>query len=351
MPARRLGVVLALVTLPGWGVSSAVCAGPEDEADPDDIPLVGRPSDLPFSGASGRFEVSTRAEPTTLEAETPLAFTVRVQATGPVRHPPRRPDLRQLPAFTERFHVEDPDEGSRHPDPRTWEFLYRLKPKGTDVTEIPSLPFVYFNPDIRPANRAFQVVYTDAIPLRVKPHQAVAVPLQAPASAFQLATGPGLLARQAAWRPPGAAVTTLLALAPPLLCAAWYAAWRRRYPDAARQARQRRSRAARMALEQLRAAGGLPPDQRAERAAGAVAAYLRERLDLAAAEPTPAETARHLRRKGCSAELTERAAGFFRSCDAARFLPAPPPDGPDPAAAGTQLILAVEAETCPRAHS
>jgi hypothetical protein len=194
-------------------------------------------------------------------------------------------------------------------------------------------------------------VYTDPIPLQVRPHEAVAVPLQAPASAFQLATGPGLLARQAPWAPPGVAVTALLLLGPPLLCAAWYSGWRRRYPDAARQARQRRSRAARLALQQLRAARGLPPDQRAARAASAVASYLRERLELAAAEPTPLETARHLQRKGCSAEVTEQAAGFFRACDEARFLPAPPPDGPDPAAAGTQLILAVEAETCPRAPS
>jgi hypothetical protein len=349
MPVLRLGLVLSLLALPGIGVSSALCAGAEDE--PDEIPLVGRPSDLPFSGASGRFEVSTRAEPTTLEAETPLTFTVRVQATGPVRHPPRRPDLRQLPAFAERFHIEDPDGGSRHPDPRTWEFVYRLKPKGTDVTEVPSLPFVYFNPDIRPANRAFQEVYTDAIPLRVKPHEAVAVPLQVPDSAFQLASGPGVLARQTPWAPPGAVVTALLLLAPPLLCAAWYAAWQRRYPDAARQARQRRSRAARLALQQLRAAGGLPLGQRAARAASAVASYLRERLELSAAEPTPTETARHLKQKGCSAQLTEQAAGFFRACDEARFLPAPPRDGPDPAAAGTQLILAVEEETCPPAHS
>ena len=55
--------------------------------------MLGRPTDLPFSGASGRFQVSATAQPTELEAETPLRLTVRVQASGPVKHPPHRIDV------------------------------------------------------------------------------------------------------------------------------------------------------------------------------------------------------------------------------------------------------------------
>src|SRR5262245_55379201 len=89
----------------------------------DDVPLLGRPAGLPFSGASGAFEVEARAEPTALRAEQPLTFTVTVRATGTVRRPPRRPDLRKLAAFADRFYVEDPDPRERRPDAKTWEFV------------------------------------------------------------------------------------------------------------------------------------------------------------------------------------------------------------------------------------
>jgi hypothetical protein len=326
-------------------------AGPDEAADATEAPLVGRPNDLPFSEGVGSFQVTARAEPTRVQAEKPLRLTLRVEATGPVRHPPQRIDLRQVPAVTEAFYVEDAPDADRHPDERTWEFVYVLKPRGTEVTEVPGLPFAFYNPAIRPASRGFQVVYTDPIPLHVSKHAVYAVPLEVPASAYQLATGPELLAQRTPWRLPGPAWLALLLAAPPLLCAAWYTAWRRLNPDVARRAMQRRSRAARLALEALRGARRLPAEQQAVRAAATVAGYLRERLDLTVAEPTPAEVAGYLKGRGLSAGLTEQAAHFFELCDAARFLPAPEVAGTDLAEAASQVVLAVEAETCPPPRS
>jgi hypothetical protein len=354
MRRARRALALTLLTPLLLGLASVLRAGPDEETDPDEVPVVGRPGDLPFSGASGQFEVAAHAEPTDLEAETPLKLTVVVKATGPVRRPPRRIDLRQVPAFAKDFYFVDPaGGGTRQPDAKTWEFVYELKPRRTDVTEVPGVPFVFYNPAIRPAtaDKAFQRLYTDPIPLRVRPHEVFAVPLHAPEGAFQLATGPGLFARVAPWQPPGLAGSLLLLLAPPLLCAAWYVAWRRLYPDAARRAHLRRSRAARQALGRLHRAARLPAGPRAARAAAVVAGYLHERVDLHAAEPTPAEAAGHLRRHGCADGLAEQVSRFFESCDAARFLPAPPPDGLDLPEAAARLILAVEAATCPAAHS
>jgi hypothetical protein len=334
---------LALVV----GLLALLSAG----AEPEEAPLVGRPSDLPFSEAVGNFQVTARAEPTRVQAEKPLRLTLRVEATAPVRHAPQRIDLRQVPAVTEAFYVEDPPDGDRHPDERTWEFVYVLKPRGTAVTEVPGLPFAFYNPAIRPASRGFQVVYTDPIPLRVGKHAVFAVPLEAPASAYQLATGPDLLAERTPWRVPGPAWLALLLAAPPALGAAWYAGWRRLNPDAALRALRRRSRAARLALEALRGARRLPAEQQAVRAAAAVAGYLRERLDLTVAEPTPGEAAALLKGRGLSAGLTEQAAHFFERCDAARFLPAHEAPGADLAEEASRVVLAVEAETCPPPRS
>jgi len=316
-------------------------------AEDGDIPVVGRPVDLPFSEASGWFEVRASAEPTTLQAETPLTFTLTVKAVRPVRRPPQRIDLRQLPDFAEQFYIEDPSEEAARPDDRTWEFAYRLKPRRTEVREIPSLPFVYFNPYLLTASKGFQVLYTDPIPLRVLPHETVQVPVQGPESAFVLATGPAVLERQAPWTPPARSTIVTLLLVPPLGCILWYLLWRWRYPDAARLASQRRSRAASRALQAMHSARRLDAEARAERIAAIVAGYLQQRLDLTIAEPTPHEIALLFGQHTFSPALTEQAVRFFETCDRARFQPVEGGTGvslDELQDAAMQFILAVEAE-------
>jgi hypothetical protein len=342
---RRVALLLLLAGVAA-GLTPEARAEPDGPAD-DDIPLVGRP-DFPFSGGSGNFTVEARAEPTTLRAEKPLTFTLLVRATGPVRHAPERLDLRQLPAFAGRFYIlEEPADGTRHPAPDRWEFVYRLKPRRAEVGEVPGVPFVFFNPAIPSAAKGFQIRFTDPIPLRILPAEEYRPLPRLPDEAYQITTGSALLARRAAWQPLGPAAVWLLLGAPPLVCAAWYAGWRRLHPDAGAQVRRRRSRAARQALHRVRGLRRLPPDRRADGAAAAVTDYLRQRLELPPAEPTPAEAATHLGRAGCPEALAGQAADFFRACDAARFRPAtatgPASDGLPGAAA--RLILAVEDAT------
>ena len=315
-----------------------------DEPAADGIPVVGRPFDLPFSEASGWFEVRASADPTTVEAETPLLFTLTVRALRPVKRPPQRIDLHQVPAFEESFYIEDSADEPARPNESTWEFVYRLKPRRPDVTEVPSLPFVYFNPYLLTASKRFQVLYTDPIALHVLPHESVQVPLQAPEDAFVLATGPGLLERQTTWRP-GLGTAALLLVTPPLLCAVWYVCWRRMYPDAARLASRRRSRAARQALSMLSAARRLPTAERAERTTAVVADYLRDRLELTIAEPTPREIAGLFEQQSCSPALTAQAIAFFEACDSTRFLPTDTAQK-DLTDLAVQFVLAVEEETC-----
>jgi hypothetical protein len=138
----------------------------------------------------------------------------------------------------------------------------------------------------------------------------------------------------------------VLLVVPPAGCVVWYLLWSRLYPDAARLARQRRSLAARKALHALEHAGSGPAREQATRTAAILADYLRHRLDLPGGEATPAEVADHLQRAGYSTDLASKTAEFFRACDAVRFMPVPTLDG-NLSATGGELILALEAESCP----
>jgi hypothetical protein len=139
----------------------------------------------------------------------------------------------------------------------------------------------------------------------------------------------------------------LILLVPPAVCIAWYALWSHLYPDAARKARQRRSRAAQKALSALQSMNTRAPEARATRSVLILTDYLRHRLDLKTAEPTPVEVACHLQASGFSADLAGKTAEFFRACDATRFTPHHAAGTDDVAVMASSLILSLEAESCP----
>src|SRR5262249_8232317 len=127
----------------------------------------------------------------------------------------------------------------------------------------------------------------------------------------------------------------------PLGCALWYRAWRRAHPDARREARQRRRQAAARAERALHAA-----DLPAPQIASVVIAYLQERLDLAGAEPTPAEVERFLHRLGVGRDVRQRWSALLAACDAARFGATEPRASESLISDARHLIRAVEGDPC-----
>jgi hypothetical protein len=138
---------------------------------------------------------------------------------------------------------------------------------------------------------------------------------------------------------------------PPLLCLSWYLGWRSWYPDMARLVGRRRSRACRLALKSLRGlTRKLAPKETAVRVTAIVSKYLQERLDLAAAEPTPADVSALLQSGGVASSLALQFAGLLRICDAVRFAPQPP-SSEKLAVEAARLIRELEAEPCLAATS
>jgi hypothetical protein len=316
-------------------------------AQSDEPPAAGRPED--FSGLVGTYEIESHASPTEVQVLESLTLTVTITETsskGPPRLAPQHVDLHLFPpSLTRDFYVEAVPDKPR-PDARSREFSYRLKPKSSAVQRIPALKLTYYDPRYG----RYQVAYSRSILITVKssglaqaspPEQSV----RAPEHVYQLVTGPAVLARKE--HSPAWPALTLLLLGPPAVCAAWYVLWKRIRPDDARQARWRRSRAARSALRQLHA---LRPASGVE-AAALVAEYLRQRLNLTVAEPTPEEAWLSLRRARVSPAVSAKVREFFRACDASRFAPAVQRDGQHLATEAQDIIHAVEAEPCLSRHS
>jgi hypothetical protein len=288
-------------------------------------PVGGRPEH--FSGAVGVFRINAEAAPTEVAVEAPIILTVTV--TGSVAPdyprfpPPERLNIDRLGDLQDDFQVDDLAEGNGHPDPHTWTYLYRLRPRNTQVRRIPRLHFVFYNP----LTGTWPTSYTaESISLKVNPRPTIAPPedLRDPAALaadrYPLVTGEAVLWKSGPRRLASVWLLVLMFAAPPVLCLVWYQLWRSWYPDAARLAGRRRSRAARFALRQLRAIPrGLTMQERAAKVAVVLGRYLHQRLDLPSAEPTPAEVAALLSQASAGPAISARFSRFLAICDAARF--------------------------------
>jgi hypothetical protein len=217
------------------------------------------------------------------------------------------------------------------------------------------LPFVFFNPKILAHEKGYQTTLARAIPLTVQSREKMSLGrvegksprIEAPDSVYQLVEGSMVLRHKERFELPGPFELGSLLLGPPVLGGFWYIVWRQRHPDAVSQARKRRSRAAQNALKALHRLGKLDALAQAQQAEAVMSSYLRQRLALLAAEPTPAEVAQCLEQSGSSPALAQEGARFFAACDAARFAPGVMAKGDNWPETATRLILALEEESWP----
>jgi hypothetical protein len=262
-----------------------------------------------------------------------------------------RPDLKAVKdkdgktPFAERFRLIENVPGSPPPpDAGEVAFVYRLRPRDRSVNRLPSFDFVYRDtrvPSGDPLRNAratgIDITVTAPAPRPKKP-EPPPVPLDEPEHLFRVTTGPAVLDREPFDPGPWAWAAALAA--GPVMGLVWYLSWRRVFPDAARLAHLRRTRAARRALDAIRKAGRSADP--AGTIAAAVLGYLRARFPLPDGAETPPEIETGLRAVGLPEADATAAAGFFRRADAARFAP-PTDTGVSLADEAAALIARLEA--------
>lgn len=123
------------------------------------IPAEGKPID--YRGAVGRYRIITQTESKTVDAGDPVTLQIGIVGDGPmdlVQAPP----LADLSQLTAQFKVEDQSLAGFVQD-NTKVFVTTIRPRSSSVTEIPPIPFSFFDPK----KEAFETVYSQPIPLTV----------------------------------------------------------------------------------------------------------------------------------------------------------------------------------------
>ncbi len=300
------------------------------------LPQDGAPED--FSGAVGRFTLTSSVDKTDLSAGDPVTLTLKLAGEGNVKVV-TAPDLSLLDGF--KIYESQAEETSRARDGRiwgekTWEMVLVATRGG--LTEIPSIHLSVFDPD----QGAYKRLATDPIPITVK------------ATSFDEALARGedvdvakervrLRERDIRWvksaprtfrRAAGPLATRpefLIAHAIPVVLFAGSVFFRRRRDRLATDLRWARSTKARgVAEKRLRAAERSLHAGDYSAFHGELSKSLRgfvaDRLDVPSASLDPAAVRAALTDRGAPPELVERWLSMVEACDTARYAPS----GSDP---------------------
>lgn len=283
-------------------------------ADDVTIPVVGRPVPF-FNAASHNATALATTDRSTVSLDESMELTLTF---GNLLNPGDviRPDLKSVDSFARQFQIDDLSDGS-NPPAGSAVFRYRLRPRSLDVGEVPRFVFPYYDPNRpQPPDRPglpFRKVETNPIPIRVVRPKISApplVPLDVPSDAESLAEDQTIIVPRGVWLLGLLAPPALLVLAMVVRFLVW--------PEGARLARRRRSRAARWAMKAISSSRD---DLSIREIVGHVSNYLTFRFHLSVRPVTPLD-ARHALTAACVAvEHVDRCVQFFLDADGARFAP------------------------------
>ena len=293
------------------------------------LPTEGRPAW--FAGAVGDFDVSASATPTAVSVGDPITLSIVVEdldgAAGDLALL-QAPPLGEVPDLARGFRFpSDPLTGVVEGPRKT--FTQTLRPLSDSVSEIPPIPFSWFDP----TEEVYRTAWTEPIPIDVEPTETM--------SLSQVVAADGAVSRRDASRSPTSGDVppdrpgllanvpvsdTLLrddlatldwglgvaVLAPPMLGLLLLAHLRRRRRFAERPDLARASRARRTARRRL--AGG-----DADAIAAAVGGFVADRSRHPSPTITRLEVRSTLERREAPEELVERIDRLLRRCERARF--------------------------------
>lgn len=289
------------------------------------LPEEGRPAW--FSGAVGTYDFSVAATPREVSVGDPVTITLSITDRGgdsnalSLLQPPR---LEAVDELLKGFRIPAGNlAGTVRGNTKT--FTQTIRPIADSVTEVPPLPFSWFDPE----SREYRTIWSEAIPLEVKPTETMSLsavvqggdrPLQprdrGTASGDEttgllvnVPADPRMLVDEAIdldWR------VAFVVVVPPLLAVSAILILRRRWRFLEDERFARASRARRTALRRLR-------DGDADAVATALAGFVADRGRLPSPTITRQEVREILEQRGAESTLIEETDEILRRCERARF--------------------------------
>lgn len=250
------------------------------------LPTEGRPPY--FSGAVGPHSIAAAAAPTEARVGDPITLHLTVTgAPGAQLDAVQAPALSQVTDFAERFQVDDEQLPGKISGNRK-QFAASIRARSTDVTEIPPIPFAWFDP----VEERYVTATTAAIPVKILPAERMTAAQIVEGARGDYSNSRGnltpverglaanysdldaLLARQSFG--PGAGSLAALAAPPVIYAATALLSWKRRR-ERQDVARTRRAAAKRVFQQRLRHAESI---RSVHEAMGALLGYVADRLNL-----------------------------------------------------------------------
>lgn len=131
------------------------------------IPEAGRPAT--YQGAVGQYQMTVTAGQRDVSVGEPIPLEIAIAGTGPMDLV-RAPRLSDVKSMDESFQVPNtPLAGTTQG--RVKYFETSIRPKKEGVTEIPAIPFSFFDPE----QQQFRTVYSDPISIRVRAGETLAL--------------------------------------------------------------------------------------------------------------------------------------------------------------------------------
>lgn len=131
------------------------------------VPTDGRPTD--YRGAVGNYKIVTQASPIDVSAGDPITLQIGIIGTGPMELV-QAPPLSDLGSITKDFKVEDSSLAGFVQDDKKL-FITTVRPRNEGVTEIPGVPFSFFDPD----TETFRTAMSDPISITVTKAESLAM--------------------------------------------------------------------------------------------------------------------------------------------------------------------------------
>lgn len=140
---------------------------PELQLKVSPLPLENRP-DL-FNGMVGSYTLDVQAEPARVRVGEPVTLTITITARDTMENI-HLPPLRHQPLLINRFDIPA-DRSLPERKERSKIYTQTIRPRSTDISEIPALELAFFDP----ASNAYQIARSAPLPLTVDPAEAIGV--------------------------------------------------------------------------------------------------------------------------------------------------------------------------------